>query len=346
VIERLRRWLLAPVARRLRAWAGRVLGEDGIAAAAPAAGGPPAHWLEHIRRRRPELVAGLTGAAPLFEARTAGVRTAEPRPPAAPGPAGAPAAETRPREARSPRPGPPETRWGKTPFRRRVAAAPAPAARRSPSLAASRPAAGARTSLPGPELQPSPTAAETSPDADPGAAPAEVPPRRRRGPRFAGRLLAERSPAAQVPAAPSPAAPSPAAPSPAAPSPAAPSPAAPSPSPRPPAERLPAAAPAVGDHGGLTASFAADPRRAAMPEGRWPQRPAARAAAPRPPAAAERLEPPPRDAAPPSWPAPAGELWPSLPKSPPAPAVEPAAPARAERARRLRREQEGKAWNG
>ena len=77
------RRLVQPVARRLRRWTDDVL-EDGHGQAlqpSPAArdatdgpanssaggsvtgpaGGPPAHWLEHIRRRRPELLPGLLG---------------------------------------------------------------------------------------------------------------------------------------------------------------------------------------------------------------------------------------------------------------------------------------------
>lgn len=362
MIERLRRWLLAPVAR-LRAWAERVLGEDGTAplAAAPAApGGPPAHWLEHIRRRRPELVAGLTRTAPLFEAQRLGPPPAAVRPPAAAAvaeeAASAGDAEGPARPLRPPAPAPPgsaETRRGlRQPAfaRRRTSAAgerpadaePAAVAARSPAAA---PPREARPPRPGPEVSgwgrlpfrrrpPRPAAAAPAaptplpgPELEPPAAAAF-----RRG--AAGTESPPRRPRGSLPGGRPLVEPAVAAASAATVSVAATSPA-----------ETPSAFPAVGRRGdGPTASFAAAPRRAAMVDGRWP-RPPDREAEPLPRPSAERLEPPPRSAAPLRWPAPAADPWPDLPASRPASAVEPAAVAGAGRARRLRREQEGKAWN-
>lgn len=62
-------WMEA-VARWARRWSDGILGER--TDRAPRTPGPPKHWLDRIRRRRPELLAGLETGSPLFRARVPG----------------------------------------------------------------------------------------------------------------------------------------------------------------------------------------------------------------------------------------------------------------------------------
>lgn len=62
-------WMEA-VARWAKRWSDGILGER--TDRAPGTLGPPKHWLDRIRRKRPELLAGLETGSPLFRARVPG----------------------------------------------------------------------------------------------------------------------------------------------------------------------------------------------------------------------------------------------------------------------------------
>lgn len=64
-----RAWIEA-VAKWARRWSDRVLGAP--LDARPRSSGPPEHWLDWIRRKRPQLLAGLSSGGPLFRSRHPG----------------------------------------------------------------------------------------------------------------------------------------------------------------------------------------------------------------------------------------------------------------------------------